>query len=257
MSVEHITWALRQPVKPSSTKFVLVVLANCASGDTGLAYPSTAYLADATGQDRKTVIANLNKLRDCGLIEDTGKRVGTTKQIPVYRLNSTPDLFAEESQKRNSSENGTVPKSPGNSTVFPHKQSQKRDTEPSGTVRNQREGAAPRGTRLPAEWKPDEQDQAYAVEKGIDWRVEAEAFRDYWLAAPSSRGLKADWHAAWRTWVRRARRPEATTATNAPRHPDAAKVLEKARAQRPASPATARAALAEAGALLGRNGAPA
>jgi len=144
VSVEAITWALRQPVKPSSRKFVLVVLANCASGDTFLAYPSIAYLCEATGQDRKTVMTNLAALRDCGLLEDTGQRAGSTKQVIVYRVLCGPDLFCKGAQKRDSSENGTVPKFPPNSTVFPGEQSQKRDTETSVTVSNrQKKESAP------------------------------------------------------------------------------------------------------------------
>lgn len=131
MSVESITWALKVPVPASSAKFVLVVLANQANDETGLAFPSIAYLSDATGQDRKTVISNIAKLIEWGLIEDTGQRVGATKQVICYRLRKGADLFAEQSQKRNSSKSGTVPKTDGNSPVFPPKQSQKRDTEPS------------------------------------------------------------------------------------------------------------------------------
>lgn len=86
MSVEAITWALRQPVKQSSTKFVLVVLANCASAANSLAYPSVAYLSEATGQNRKTIIVNLQRLQADGFIEDTGERRGTTRQVVVYRL---------------------------------------------------------------------------------------------------------------------------------------------------------------------------
>jgi hypothetical protein len=105
-----------------------------------------AYLAESTGQDRKTVLANLCRLRDLGHIEDTGSRVGKTKQIVVYRLNINGSGAAnKDTQKWNSSENGTVPKTDGNSTVFPAKearfsreQSQKRDTEPSITISNRK-----------------------------------------------------------------------------------------------------------------------
>ena len=86
MSVEAITWALAQPITHSSAKFVLVVLANCASAENNLAYPSVAYLSDATGQNRKTVLANLRRLCDDGYISDSGERRGATKQIVVYRL---------------------------------------------------------------------------------------------------------------------------------------------------------------------------
>ena len=32
-----------------------------------------------------------------------------------------------------------------------------------------------------------------------------EAFCDYWRTVPGARGLKVDWEATWRTWMRRAR----------------------------------------------------
>lgn len=124
MSVEAITWALAQQIKPSSMKFVLVALANCASSDSWKAYPSVQYLADATGQDRKTVLANISKLKDLGVLEDTGERKGGTNQVIVYRLNCTEIGTVKQSQKRNSTENGTVPFFRGKSTVFPYKQSQ-------------------------------------------------------------------------------------------------------------------------------------
>lgn len=86
MSVEAITWAIGQPIEQSSTKFVLVLLANCASGADPVAYPSVKYLADTTGLDRKTVIRALGRLVDAGYIEDTGHRKGATRQILVYRV---------------------------------------------------------------------------------------------------------------------------------------------------------------------------
>src|SRR5205814_92454 len=37
-------------------------------------------------------------------------------------------------------------------------------------------------------------------------------FRDYWIALPGAKGLKADWPATWRNWIRRI--TETTGATN-------------------------------------------
>lgn len=115
MSNEAITWALRKRLPPghSTAKHVLTVLANQANGDpyrgdVVTAFPSVAYLVEATDQNRKTVLANLALLREWGIIEDTGKRVGKTGQIVVYRIHCEPDLFAERSQYRNSSNTGTV-----------------------------------------------------------------------------------------------------------------------------------------------------
>lgn len=123
MSVEAITWALKEAVSHSSTKFVLVVLANCSNSETFEAYPSVKYISDATSQDRKTVLANLKRLIESGHISDTERRVGHTGQVVVYRLNNTENGTIKEYRKRNSTENGTVPKYPDNSTVFPAKES--------------------------------------------------------------------------------------------------------------------------------------
>lgn len=100
MSIEAIRWAFAQQVSHSSAKFVLVALADYA-GPTWQAYPSVAEIARATGQDRKTVLANIRRLSDCGLISDTGSRKGATGQVVIYRLNGTENGTVKESQKRN------------------------------------------------------------------------------------------------------------------------------------------------------------
>jgi len=142
MSVEAITWALKQDAGMSSAKFVLVVMANCANGDDFVCRPSIAYLSSATGQNRKTVIANIQRLLDRNLIADTGKRAGATGQIHIYSMNvnSTKTGTVKESQKRNSSENGTVPKTDAKSPKNGRKESQKRDTETKEKRKETKEG---------------------------------------------------------------------------------------------------------------------
>jgi len=63
-----------------------------------------------------------------------------------------------------------------------------------------------RGARLAKDWRPSEQDICFARAEGLtDDRTEREAerFRDYWWAQPGQRGVKRDWRATWRNWVRR------------------------------------------------------
>lgn len=118
MSSEALAWAFKADVKPSSVKFTLVALCECANYQTGKIFPSIEHLCQITGQDRKTVISNIGKLVDQGLISETGEKVGRTGQIKVYiaKIGTVPK--AEQYQKRNSSES-------------PAKESQIRDTEPS------------------------------------------------------------------------------------------------------------------------------
>lgn len=122
MSVEAITWALAQKLDRSSAKFVLVAMANCADAEM-ICWPSMNYLTEATCQDRKTVLENIRRLKDAGFIRDTEDRKGRTAQVAVYQLNSTDIGTVKESQKRNSTENGTVPKTDAKSPVFPIKES--------------------------------------------------------------------------------------------------------------------------------------
>lgn len=62
-----------------------------------------------------------------------------------------------------------------------------------------------RGERLSPDWQPSPDDRLFA--SGLGWssaQVDAEAanFRDYWIAKPGSGGVKLDWPATWRKWIR-------------------------------------------------------
>ncbi len=61
-----------------------------------------------------------------------------------------------------------------------------------------------RGKRIPPEF-PTADDRSFA--KQLGWsepQIESEAanFRDYWIAKPGSGGVKLDWPATWRKWIR-------------------------------------------------------
>lgn len=58
------------------------------------------------------------------------------------------------------------------------------------------ERAKKKGSRLPDDWFPvDHVTETYELQK----------FRDYWAGIPGQRGVKLDWDATWRNWVRSAR----------------------------------------------------
>ncbi|WP_052750051.1 hypothetical protein [Gluconobacter oxydans] len=61
---------------------------------------------------------------------------------------------------------------------------------------------AKRGKRIPADWYPSPELQAFARKNGVDPDHVAEKFRDYWLGVSGERGIKLDWDATWRNWVR-------------------------------------------------------
>lgn len=61
-----------------------------------------------------------------------------------------------------------------------------------------------RGTRLPADWKPSDDQIAFCKADRPDLNpvAVADRFRDFWIAQPGAKGVKLDWDATWRNWVR-------------------------------------------------------
>ena len=59
-------------------------------------------------------------------------------------------------------------------------------------------------TRLPADWKPSDEEIDYCKTQRPDLIVEkvVENFSDYWHAKGGSAARKVDWSATWRSWVR-------------------------------------------------------
>jgi hypothetical protein len=140
VSFDAVRWALEQPVPKSSTKFVLVAMADCvhSQGEAMVCWPTVAHLAKLTALDRKTVIEAMQRLRQRGWINDTGERRGATGQVPVYELKTpasgtvTDDTIPAKGRPKHSSkspengtdaENGTVPKTDANSPEIPHQRS--------------------------------------------------------------------------------------------------------------------------------------
>lgn len=66
---------------------------------------------------------------------------------------------------------------------------------------------SPKGARLSPGWMPSAELAAWAsVQRpDVDVQAEAERFRDYWAAKPGKDGVKLDWDATFRNWVRNAR----------------------------------------------------
>lgn len=61
-----------------------------------------------------------------------------------------------------------------------------------------------RGSRLTAEWSPSEMDIQFCKTErpDLDPAKTSDRFRDYWIAKPGAKGVKLDWTATWRNWVR-------------------------------------------------------
>jgi len=280
-----MAWAIEQRrVTDPAARHILLLLGNYADKHGRNAFPSIATLAHESGWSERTVQAKINLLIETGVIR-TGNRLVVAAEIAradrrpvVYDLDmprgagAAPRGHSPAGRERGETDapredergagaapcgcergaddgvNGVQMRAPRGAGAAPEPKSNRKATEREARVR---------GTRLPPEWEPGQQGRAYATERGIDPSTELESFRDHWQSATGAEALKADWDAAWRTWVRRAVSWRAkhgqAPATASPRHAPASEVLERARAKKPASPETAAAAIDEARALLRRS----
>jgi hypothetical protein len=58
---------------------------------------------------------------------------------------------------------------------------------------------------LPTDWKPnaDLAEWSKAERPDLDLRKVFAEFKDYWSSIPGSKGVRLDWDATWRNWIRK------------------------------------------------------
>lgn len=62
-----------------------------------------------------------------------------------------------------------------------------------------------KGSRLPDDWKPTLEARAFARGLGFsepEIDDHADRFRDYWIGVPGQKGVKLNWLATWRNYMR-------------------------------------------------------
>jgi hypothetical protein len=244
LSYQAVTWALKQPVQHSPAKFVLVAMAHYhqvgeRGGDEPMrSWASTTTLVNATGQDRKTVLANIQRLIDAGYLRDTGEREGQTKSVVVYLLvepESSPESgtpskaqsgpksgTAKQSQisleavpnpvPLSSPETGTamegeaVPISPPKQSqfspeavpVFPTEEVEKEKIEKENIKDIARRASAKRP--LPDDFGVSERVSRWALEKGF---ADLPAHLEHFIGCAKARDYRyADWDQAFMNAIR-------------------------------------------------------
>jgi hypothetical protein len=105
----------------------------------------------------------------------------------------------------------------------------------------------PIGSRLTPDWNPGENGRVFALKRGIqgaEFQEQAARFTDYWSAQPGQKGIKTDWDAMWRNWIRKAVEFNAVkdVATQTVPSTEADRTAEYLREQREAVEASRRAA---------------
>jgi hypothetical protein len=131
------------------------------------------------------------------------KRMVEDERIRLVRAESgkqggNPNLVNQTVKQK------TTPSSSSSSSILKpngfRERSAKAPPTPKATAKN-------RGTRLSEDWSPPPALAEWAKKErpDLDIALESASFRDYWTAKPGQDGLKLDWDATFRNWIRRAR----------------------------------------------------
>ena len=194
----------------------------------GEAFPSAESMSKVCRMKRDTVFSALKVLAERNIVT-LKRRKGqssiytinkpSTWKEPVPRNGATPKRGASPETGLHQSPETGLPPAPNGGTlrIYPegntHKEIPFRDNNPF-KVEDEPKKPKPkpkqprkqstRGTRIP-EGFPDQQAMDYAFQVADRDRaiLEADKFRDHWLSVSGSRGVKADWLATWRNWLRK------------------------------------------------------
>ena len=228
---QWLTQVLGDPAMPSSAKVVATCIALHLNRETGDAFPGAERMAKVCSLPRSSVFKMVNCLKDAGHLEVTsgGGRCHSNRYRPLLK-SSAPNANAEQNRPnpRTVSGSQTVCNSgrftgtkpcgipdlnrPEYRTLTSKVTSDQvrcaiERADPPGPILDRRKTSDTQGTRIAPDWRLSPVDREYAASNGFDAseiECELEKFRDYWLAEAGPKAIKRDWHAAWRTWVRKA-----------------------------------------------------
>ena len=199
MSLPGIEWAWRIQVSPTQ-KLVALALADHANEECEC-WPSLGRIAQRTGLSKTAIKEAMNALERAQLVirnRDSGRRTR-------YRLNliNGQQTRPADGLGRETARPGDGPTRPsggpelGRETATNRNKNRKEPKE-SHRARDAR-GARLAHEALPHEWRAWANSNAPSVDADDTFAC----FADYWRAQPGQKGVKADWFATWRNWIRR------------------------------------------------------
>lgn len=190
MSHKATHWAWSVTGISSSEKLILLALADRHNADTGDCFPSLERIAEDTCTSRDTARRATQSLEQKGLLSRS-----LVSDLQGRTLGYRYHLHMGDSMVLPGGLHGATPEG---GTVLPKPVKETCKEEPTLALRSNR------GTRLPNDWSPTDEQLSFARGLGVDGYDQAERFRDYWIAQPGQKGVKLDWNGTWRNWIRRA-----------------------------------------------------
>ncbi len=206
MSFQAATWAVDQEVDSPTAKFVLVLLANYADAD-GFTFVGQATLARDASMSKRSVVRHMAALESAGLIRRSRRfrEDGTRSSDGVYL--SLSGVQNQPSDNLTSGQNVQGPSDTSGRDQVPncHRINLPEEQSANSKLLRVAPKKADRGSRLPDDWVLPADWMAFALTEGLsenDARNQAYKFKDYWLGVAGARGVKRDWMATWRNWIR-------------------------------------------------------
>jgi len=142
------------------------------------------------------------------LTERASADVHVTDRDVTAERRREKDRLRQQARRDNLRTSRDNPQTSADVTKVPlSKEEKKEEDKQEREATSSRRHASSRGCRLPDDWAPSPPDTAIADEllgSPDRRRAELEKFRDHWKQQPGSKGVKLDWNAAWRNWIRRA-----------------------------------------------------
>jgi hypothetical protein len=205
VSIKVMTWVWDHSRAKGSQHHVLLAIADCASDDGSNAFPSMAELVRKTRLSERAVQSSIRKLVALGelFVSTNGGPRGCNRYRVI--METPQNLHPADSagvQEMHPAESAP----PQKSTAPPARSAPGTVLEPSKNSSSKSSRARTRGTRIPDDFAVTDEMRAWAKENvpHLAGAGETEKFIDYWRAQPGQRGVKLDWPATWRNWMRRA-----------------------------------------------------
>ena len=161
---------------------------------------SVRFMAEAWGWTKSRVDRYLKRAAGMKLVcVESGTGVNL---ITICEYEDSQNAPKSAGQQRDSS--GTAAgqqRDKPNTGVIQGKDSEIHLGAPKGASRS-----AAKGSRLPKDWTPSDSEVQFAINEGFvhdEIRRAVDEFRDYWVGVSGAKGVKRDWPATWRNWVRR------------------------------------------------------
>ena len=208
MSFQASTWAVKQEVGSPAEKLLLLLLANYADAN-GRTFVGQKTLAEDAGMSTRTVSRHMIALEKTGLItrhkrfREDGSRTSDYTVLRDDQATNRPQDNLTTGQNVQSPTDKNDTDQPTNCRGINLSEEQ--------SVNSQIDICPPekpkmvRGRRISEDWVLPDDWRDWAMAQGLPMAAvmrEAAQFHDHWLADSSAKGVKRDWKAAWRTWIR-------------------------------------------------------